>query len=261
MTSIVGIVCSDGVVIGSDSAATFSSSGFRTIEQETKKIEIINGIVIVAGTGEMGLGQRFCNIANKFFKNPETIKNGKPTELMTSLAENTIKDFRSTYTAFPQFGQQGFNFGGLVAYTTGDKFYLCEFDPIHFRPELKFPKQNFVFCSMGCGQPITDPFLGLMRKVFWNSCEPSVAEAKFITAWTLQHAIYLNPGGINSPIQMAAVRKNQKGRYSAVMISDEEIQEHMDNIAGAEHYLSKYRDIHRGVQSEEKIPEMNDEKL
>ncbi len=254
MTSIVGVFCSDGVVIGTDSSATFSSSGHRTIEQETKKIDIFLGTVIVAGTGEVGLGQRFCNLAEKSFKEANFIK-GKPIEVMTALSQKAVKEFQSTYTAFPQM-QAGFNYGALVAYTNGETYNLCEFDPIHFRPELKLPQQKFFFSSMGSGQQITDPFLALMRKIFWNAEMPTVADAKFITAWTLQHAIEVNPGGINSPIQMSAIRKNDRGRYSATMISDEEIQEHMDIVSNAESHLAGYKEILRGKLKKATIPDV-----
>lgn len=61
MTILVGIKCKDGVLIGSDSSATFAAGQIRTIEQTTKKIEIVDGKIIVAGTGQIGLGQRFCH--------------------------------------------------------------------------------------------------------------------------------------------------------------------------------------------------------
>ncbi len=254
MTSIVGVYCSDGIVIGTDSSATFGSAGVRTIEQETKKIQIYNGTVIVAGTGEVGLGQRFCNIAEKAFREPAFTKR-KPIETVTALAQTAVKDFQSTYTGFPNM-QPGFKYGALVAYSTGEEFHLCEFDPLTFRPELKLPEQKFYFSTMGSGQPITDPFLALMRKIFWNSEKPTVADAKFITTWALTHAIEVNTGGINGPIQMAAIRKNDKGRYSAAMISDEDIQEHMDIVNAAESHLTNFKEILLGRQKAADIPDV-----
>src|SRR6266436_1341578 len=63
MTVIVGILCSDGVVIGSDSAmaAGRALTGY-TIERQdgdVLKIEIIADDTITAVTGAMGLAQRF----------------------------------------------------------------------------------------------------------------------------------------------------------------------------------------------------------
>lgn len=57
MTILVGLLCKEGIVIGADSSATFGSAQFRTIEQPTDKIEIIDNQIIVAGTGQIGLGQ------------------------------------------------------------------------------------------------------------------------------------------------------------------------------------------------------------
>jgi 20S proteasome alpha/beta subunit len=40
MTLIIGIKCSDGIVMGADGAATFGSLGQQTIRQGTKKLEV-----------------------------------------------------------------------------------------------------------------------------------------------------------------------------------------------------------------------------
>jgi 20S proteasome alpha/beta subunit len=63
MTVIVGILCSDGVVIGSDSAMAVGRalSGY-SVERDDGgllKIEVIDNNVITAVTGAMGLAQRF----------------------------------------------------------------------------------------------------------------------------------------------------------------------------------------------------------
>jgi hypothetical protein len=232
LTSIVGILCSDG------------------IEQPTKKIEIIGGITIVAGTGQIGLGQRFCNFVDKAYREQLFVKNKNPVEIVTQLTKRTLDDFISTHVSAGSYG-------AMMAFTNGDDFNLCEFDPKTFQPELKRLEKKLLFCSMGSGQAITDPFLGLMKKVFWGDEIPTVAEAKFITAWTLQHAIDLNPGGINGPIQMAAIRKNEKERYSAVMISENEIEEHMNNIHDAEAYLAHYKNILQGKNTGKKIPDLS----
>lgn len=66
MTILVGLYCKDAVIIGTDSAATFSdANSSRTIEQGTKKIDIIGERVIIAGTGSVGLGQRFKQVVKK----------------------------------------------------------------------------------------------------------------------------------------------------------------------------------------------------
>ena len=77
MTLVVGILCKDGVVIGADSAITFGlSSQQPTIEQPySKKITVILDQVIIAGTGAVGLGQRFAETTAKLWEGdvPEAV--------------------------------------------------------------------------------------------------------------------------------------------------------------------------------------------
>ena len=66
MTVLVGVLCSDGLVVGADSIAT-SSAGMHPLIQvrSDDKIKIIGGRVIIAGTGAVGLGQRFHAVVQK----------------------------------------------------------------------------------------------------------------------------------------------------------------------------------------------------
>ena len=69
MTLVVGILCQDAVVIGADSAMTFANSRQATIEQPyPNKITIIQDNVIIAGAGEIGLGQRFVETTGKLWR-------------------------------------------------------------------------------------------------------------------------------------------------------------------------------------------------
>ncbi len=231
MTAIVGILCRDGVVIGADSATTFTAGQNHTIEQKSKKIQIIENRIIVAGTGSVGLGQRFCgHVQNQytqhlFQKNHLTVG--------VTLSRETINDFIETKVKTSQYG-------ALLACPIKNRFYLCEFSVLDFQPEWK--DESLWFVSMGCGQTITDPFLGLMRRVFWGDSMPNVADAIFVTNWTLQQAIQLNPGGINGPPQIA-VLKLEGGQCTASLLTDAELQEHNNNVYEAERYLSRYKDL------------------
>jgi hypothetical protein len=54
----------------------------------------------------------------------------------------------------------------IIAFSASNGFNLCEFATKDFQPELKTDQMWFV--SMGSGQPILDPFLGLIRKAFFT---------------------------------------------------------------------------------------------
>jgi hypothetical protein len=241
MTAIVGLLCKDGIVIGSDSSATFTAGEhFRTIEQLTKKITIIEDRVIIACTGQIGLAQRFSDCVGKLWSN-SAFRSKPQQEIVREFCKAGVMDFGSTQAGKGQIG-------ALIAFPSGDKHHLCEFQLQDFQPELKSPGMWFV--SMGSGQAITDPFLGLLRRVFWATEQPTVSEGKFAVTWTLRHVIELNPGGINGPPQIAVLEHAADGKLKAKILDDAEISEHMENAQEAEKHLGKYRDLLHSSGSE-----------
>ena len=172
MTVIVGILCSDGVAIGSDSAMAAGRvhPGYTIERQEgdVLKIEIIERNVITAGTGAMGLAQRFNDRVEatiKELREPflqaqnfipalgfigskvQQIFTGKaapstvlydvitPVEIGRVISESVIEDFKRTQSTHQI--SSGWGFGALFAFEHGDKPYLIDFDPTQFHAELK----------------------------------------------------------------------------------------------------------------------------
>ena len=199
MTILIGVLCKDGVVIGADSSATFDAGGIRTIEQPTKKIDIIDGKIIVAGTGQIGLGQRFSYQIKKAWDTNKL--KGPPIEVAKTMSALGISDFIDT--KWVDRGQ----YGALVAFPAEKKSHLCEFQLRDFQPELK--TEHLWYVSVGSGQLIVDPFLGLIRKIFWANGQPTTyQDGIFIVVWALQQAIDLNTGGINEPMQIAVLSQD-----------------------------------------------------
>jgi len=246
MTILVGVLAKDGAVIGSDSATTFCGpDGVRTIEQISRKIEIVNERVIVAGTGQVGLNQRFVAVVKKNSTQSGFNRNLSALEVGKLLSSEGIKDFASTSAPMGQFG-------ALVAFPIGEKPSLCEFALRDFQPELKTDKIWYV--SAGSGQGMADPFLGFIRKVFWKSGPPSCSEAVFAVLWTLLHAIELNTGGINGPPDIAVLQYDKRNELKAHLLETEEMEEHKANVKGAEEHLSAYAEKMRQSQQAEDIP-------
>src|SRR3990172_7901823 len=222
MTILVGLRCQEGVVIGSNSSATFTAPSINTIEQPTKKVIITADKVIVAGTGQHGLGQRFNALVEKAWS--EKVFSGTnttPLEIAKHLTAAGMKDFIETSVSKGEYG-------ALVAFPCGKKFCLCEFAIKDFQPELK--DENIWYVSMGSGQPIADPFLGLLRRVFWKDSPPRLSEGIFAVTWTLQQAIELNPGGIKGPSQIALLSADETGDLRARLLDNAELDEHLDSV-------------------------------
>ena len=224
MTAIVGVLCRDGVVIGSDSSATSASaSGLATIEQPTNKLNIIGDRVIVAGSGEVGLKQRFDRIVTGV--DGQDLWGNQHIDIANAISAATIADFSSTGIVPGQI-----RYSALTAFHSSGQFRLCEFAVKTFQPEFK--DENIWFVSIGSGQIITDPFLALMRNIFWDDGMPSVQDAILPVTWTLQHVIDVNTGGINGPMWIAVLQEDsqQSGATAARILDDDELLEPREHI-------------------------------
>ena len=238
MTSIVGIACSDGVVIGTDSAATFGDgSGRPTIEQPVNKIEVINDQVIIAGTGAVGLNQRFCHMVQVNWS-ARQFRERDIFQITKDVAKAALEDFQHTYVTPPNPPPLRTDYGALVAIPCGHNYHLCEFAAGSLQPELK--NSHPWYCSMGSAQTITDAFLGFIKGVFWENGQPTLADGVLYAVWTLQQAIELNPGGVNAPIRVAVLERPQAG-LRARLLSPGEVDQHQQHIAAAKEHLRNFK--------------------
>lgn len=240
MTSIVGILCQDGVVIGADSSVTVGpGDGRPLIEQPFEKIDVIESHVILVGTGQVGLGQRFKGVIQKAWHNKTFAQNDALT-VGKVLSGSAIKDFSETNA--PK------SYGALVAFSCYGKHHLIEFGIQDFQPEMKTEK--LWFTSMGSAEHITDTFLAFLREVFWSVTLPNVNEGIFAAKWTLDHAVAINPGGVNGPVRIAVLEKSMKD-YQARVLTDDELQEHAQAIKDAKTALAQFRDKYQVVNQDE----------
>jgi hypothetical protein len=210
------------------------------IEQPFEKIDIIDNHVILVGTGAVGQGQRFKDIVqkawiNKKFQSNDALAAGR------ILSADATKDFAETRAHLGTYG-------ALVAFPCQAKAHLTEFGLSDFQPEMKTKK--LWFTSMGSAQHITDTFLAFLREVFWKNAIPNVNDGIFAAKWTLDHAVAINPGGVNGPVRIA-VLETIGGSFQARLIPDDELQEHSQAIADAKSALAQFHNNYTSVNHEE----------
>lgn len=230
MTVLVGVKCTDGVVIGADSAATSAAGQIHLLKMASDKIEIIGNRVIVAGTGQIGLGQRFASVVSDAHN--AKLFQGKRIDVARQLAAAAVKDFAATGAGKAQYG-------ALVAAPIEDDACLIEFGIVDFQPEIKTKKLNFVV--MGSGQMLAEPFVSFVARTFWQSEMPDVQSAIFGVHWALAHTIRCAPGGVGDPIVIATLTKQKKG-WCAEMLSEEMLGEQAQHMAAIEEVIANYKE-------------------
>ena len=78
MTLVIGIRCADGVVMGADSAATFGGIP-PTITQPIRKLDVVDGKVIVGMSGHKGIHQLHIDSISRLWEKKKPGKNAKQT--------------------------------------------------------------------------------------------------------------------------------------------------------------------------------------
>jgi len=94
------------------------------------------------------------------------------------------------------------------------------------------------FLSIGSGQPVADPFLAFIRRIFWPDQSPSLDDGILAVLWTIMHAIHAMPGGVAGPVQVVVLRKDEDG-WKSRELSDSELGEHRQMIATMEDEMRK----------------------
>ena len=238
MTILVGVKCTDGVVIGADSAATSSIGPQRLIQIiSDDKINIVGGKIIIACTGAVGLSQRFHGIVKAAWDPPKKWFQKPMAECLREISRATLQDFE--YTGAPRLAPQqgGLQFGSLMAVPLDGAAQLIEFGSSDFQPEIK--KDILHFVSMGSGQVLADPFLAFVSRVLWGGKPPDVQMGAFGLFWVLSHTIQYAPGGVGKPIKIAVLKK-EKGDWVARSVEGDDLQEPEQHVAEIEKLIASY---------------------
>jgi predicted proteasome-type protease len=224
MTILVGVRCTDGVVIGADSISTSTIGTSPLVHlQANEKIQIL-GNVIVAATGAVGFAQRLVQQVDIAIKG-NVFRNFDKFTCPANISSRLIKDFQNSMVSLHP--QSGFGFGAIMAAALKGEPCLVEFGTSDFQPELK--EGNVFFVSLGSGQFLADPFLAFVKRVLWKDRMPTVEQARFGVYWVLDHTIKLAPGGVGGPIKLASLIKKD----------DNWVVEEMQDMQEAAQYINE----------------------
>jgi 20S proteasome alpha/beta subunit len=237
MSVVIGIRCSDGIVIGSDSVATLTSQGIVTAQQHSMKKVAAKGRVLSAIAGSTGLGQRIRARLEAHLNEGQWTGDRQQvmSQMRRDLWSNLVEcEIRAAKTAADAFGQPSYLDAArtqtLVATIIDDNPELIHLDETCSPSPVE---HDVPLCAIGAGQQTADPFLAFVRRVLWADNLPTIAVALMTVAWTLIHVIDANPNGIGHPLQMGVLQRD-RNEWIARVLGSAEIQEHTDSVTAVE---------------------------
>jgi hypothetical protein len=243
VTVIVAWKCTDGIVVGADSAATLGSHGQQTVKESiASKLAIVRDSLILAVSGPISLAQKYEEELESYptpdFNALRNKAPGKACEEITGL--------------FWKHAEAAYQRSAVVAHATGNRAALV--DALHGSVvALRIKGQDRLFqftdtcageeateqlpyLSIGSGQQNADPFLAFIRRTFWRDAIPSLAGGIFATLWTLDETILSAPGGIGGPPTMAILRDG-----NARFLEEDDLREHTEAVESARTALRSWR--------------------
>lgn len=237
MTVLVGIRCRDGVVIASDSAATFGANGQMTIgQQSVQKVSIIRDKIVFAGTGAVGIAQLIIESLGRGWADG-AFKGARTPEQMMNIIGTRIGTLVGPYlqTANLQRGLTGEANAtlckSLIALPVANNFHLFQFD---FNGSPEHATRDLPFVALGSGQAIADPFLAMLKRLLWPNEEPTLAEGRLAAVWTIDHVRRTTPGGVGGDIQLATLTNSATGVPECVRLAEQnEVNEHLQAVDAA----------------------------
>jgi hypothetical protein len=244
MTLIVGIKCSNGVVLGADSAATnVTSTGQRTSMQPTEKIDVVSDKILIGVSGSVGLAQLFKAEIEKLWNNRELAGN-EISDAMTKLSDAIRRQLNREFQAVNQspgplqnlFSQSVLT-QTLIALPIKKKPVLIEFTSTA-SPEEK--NERLPTVAIGSAQPQVDPFLAFLRRIFWSDRLPTLAEGKIAAYWAIDYGIKSAPGGVGPPIKLFTLEK-EGDSWHTHELSEAERNEIAEAVDGIEKYIRDFR--------------------
>lgn len=236
MTLLVGIRCSDGVVVASDSAATFGNGQQPTIGQQVvQKVWKLNNHIIYCGTGAVGIAQIISDHIRTMWDNRAFGGHMTPEAAMDKIGKAILQLVvpyiqTSEMTGSPDTSRCK----SLVAIPIAQTPELFQFD-INGAPERC--NDGLPFVALGSGQLIADPFLAFLRRLLWSHRVPTLSEGRLAAVWTIDHVRRTNPGGVGGDIQLATLEATGRSMPQVTVASQSQVEEHLQKVHLAEEAL------------------------
>lgn len=243
MTLIVAWRCSDGVVVGADSAATLGAAGQETVKEITTKLYLVKDSIVLGLSGPIGLAQRYYGLLDAM-PTPERqgLSNSRPHDASTKISGMLWQHAQVEYQRAQVVSQAVGTRAALIHahHATVVALRVQGTDRLFQFSETCAPEEateELPYVSIGSGQQNADPFLAFVRRIYWPRSVPNLSGGIFATLWTLIQTIQSSPGRVGEPITIATLH-NGRARF----LDDSEMEEHRQAIRELEDSVRRFRD-------------------
>jgi proteasome subunit B (beta)-like protein len=211
VTLIVGIRCTDAVVLAADGAATVTTgAGQMTARQRTRKLFAIADRAVFGLSGDVSMAQEMALSLEACLIQPD--RDGwSEHALRTQVRDALVAPVRKTLEihqglrGVPGVGgplEHVLQFHALLALPVGGAVRLYEVAP---ECSLTEAREDLPTLAVGSGQPVADVFLAFVRRALWSAPVPPRQEGELAAYWTLHHGIETCPAYVAEPIQLIVV--------------------------------------------------------
>ncbi|GEO39339.1 hypothetical protein SAE02_34870 [Skermanella aerolata] len=212
MTIAIGLFCTDGLVIATDSAITIATHDGATTEMKAPKIFYLMDDVIFAYSGNSIVAERIRRRLASFL--PAWLEESTTADDLGDRICTGLEKMFSKYVTDPLKGidctiMLGIIFKGapeLILFSGG------------FRPQ--FYSKDYFYVAHGSGKQFADPFMSFLQ----NTCDfrtLKVENGRLLSYWIIDHVIETNTGGVRGPIQLQYfLKRDGSAGYDHLSIDD-----------------------------------------
>ena len=239
MTSILGIQCNEGIVIGADSMITMRAP-HGDIQLDGIKVHLPGERGIVAFAGDVGIGQTVLDLLETQWSLITDAENKTEVKELILQSVQRAVGYRRGPAANPDRGPA---FACLVAVVIQGKPILLLFMD---EPPAREARDGIYFLTAGSGQHFAFLFQKFLERIFWSGAAPStISEGVFSAMWTLSHIIDANATlGIGGPPQVAVLEDRTKdGDWHSRLLTGSEFGEHQQQIQSLEFAMRQVKDV------------------
>jgi 20S proteasome alpha/beta subunit len=243
MTLILGLRCTDGVVLGADGGFGPEPLGLRSVEPPGRALHVLGGHTVLAVAGDAGLGQRLAEEVEEAYRQGE-LPGPSRRHALWSLGARfrepltaAAADARPFQKLLGKKVREAVLTQSLLAYPNAADFELVAFDHQGGYERVDEPSR---FAALGGAHAVAHPFLSFLRRLLWEDRPPSVAEGTFAVTWALEHALATAPGRVTGPLRLVVLERNASGP-AARALTGAELDEQRAAIRATEAQLRAFR--------------------